>query len=74
MTQLIVSLEDTSMVGDIKKAIRLLKGVASVKVSKSPDQPNPQTLKAIADLEAGDTIVCKDFNDYLKLVENELPD
>lgn len=34
MTQLIVSLEDASMLSEIKKAICLLKGVASVKVSK----------------------------------------
>lgn len=31
MTQLIVSLEDTSMLSDIKKAIRMLRGVVSVR-------------------------------------------
>lgn len=45
MTQLIVSIEDASLLGDIKKAIRLLRGVASVKVSKSAEVPNPATVK-----------------------------
>ncbi len=74
MTQLIVSLDDNSMVSDIKKAIRLLKGVASVKVTKTIDTPNPTTIKAIEDVESGNTIRCNDFDDYLKLVNCELPD
>ncbi len=74
MTQLIVSLEDASMLSEIKKAICLLKGVASVKVSKRHDIPNATTIKAIDELENGQSIVCSDFNDYLKLVSRELPD
>lgn len=74
MTQLIVSIEDASLLGDIKKAIRLLRGVASVKVSKSAEVPNPATVKAIKDLEEGHSFVCEDFNDYLRLVSDELPD
>lgn len=74
MTQLIVSLEDSSMLSDIKKAIRKLKGVASVSVSESADLPNVTTAKAIQELEKGDTVVCEDFNAYLKLVSRELPD
>lgn len=74
MTQLIVSLEDTSMLADIKKAIRLLRGVVSVKESKTSDTPNATTLKAIEEVENGDTVTCQDFNDYLKLVSCELPD
>ena len=74
MTQLIVSLEDSSMLADIKNAIRMLKGVASVKVSKSANIPNATTIKAITELDNGNTIVCKDYNDYLKLVSRELPD
>ena len=60
MTQLIVSIEDASLLGDIKKAIRLLRGVA--------------TVKAIKDIEEGHSFVCEDFNDYLRLVSDELPD
>lgn len=74
MTQLIVSIEDASLLGDIKKAIRLLRGVASVKVSKSAEVPNPATVKAIKVIEEGHSFVCEDFNDYLRLVSDELPD
>ena len=62
------------MLGDIKKAIRLLRGVASVTVSKSAEVPNPATVKAIKDIEEGHSFVCEDFNDYLRLVSDELPD
>lgn len=74
MTELIVSLEDNSMLADIKKAIRMLRGVASVRVSKIPDIPNATTIKAIKELECGDTVVCENFEEYLKLVDRELSD
>ena len=74
MTRLIVSLEDTSMLSEIKNAIGLLKGVASVIVSKTSDIPNETTIKAIEDLENGNSIVCDSFADYQKLVRDELPD
>lgn len=70
MTQLIVSVEDASVLADIKKAIRLLKGVASVKVCKPGARPNATTLKAIDDAANGRTIKCGNFNSYLKFVEN----
>lgn len=74
MTQLIVSLEDTSKLADIKRAIRMLKGVVSVKIAKPEGQPNATTIKAMAELETGNTTVCEDYNAYLKLVSSELPD
>lgn len=70
MTQLIVSIEDASVLADIKKAIRLLRGVASVKECKSKIHPNKTTIQAIEDAANGRTIKCGDFNGYLKLVEN----
>lgn len=74
MTQLIVSLEDASVLADIKKAIGMLRGVVSVKESTIPDNINATTLKAIEEVERGDTFVCEDFEEYLKLVGRELPD
>lgn len=74
MTQLIVSLEDASMLSDIKKAIRMLRGVASVRVSETSDIPNSTTIRAIEELESGQTVVCEDFNAYMNLVNRDLPD
>ena len=74
MTQLIVSLEDASMLSDIKKAIRMLRGVASVRVSETSDIPNSTTIRAMEELESGQTVVCEDFNAYMNLVSRDLPD
>lgn len=73
MTQLIVSLEDNSMLGDIKKAIKLLRGVTSVKtygVSNKKSKINAETEEAINELESGRGIVCDDMDSYLRLVRN----
>ena len=70
MTQLIVSIEDASVLQDIKKAIKLLRGVKSVKICRQEAKPNSTTIKAIEDAANGKTIKCGDFNGYLKLVEN----
>lgn len=70
MTQLIVSIDDASVLNDIKKAIRLLRGVSSVRVHKTVNRPNKATVQAIEDAANGNTIKCGDFNDYLKFVEN----
>lgn len=70
MTQLIVSINDASVLADIKKAIKLLRGVSSVKVCRKEVRPNQTTIKAIEDAANGKTIKCGDFNGYLKLVEN----
>lgn len=73
MTQLIVSLEDNSMLNDIKKAIRLLRGVSSVKISKSSykeEKINAETEKAIQELESGGGIMCENMESYLKFVKD----
>ena len=70
MTQLIVSIEDASLLADVKKAIRLLRGVASVKVCKNEARPNKTTLQAIENAANGKTIKCGDFDGYLKTIEN----
>jgi len=74
MTQLIVSVEDASLLGDIRKAIKLLRGVASVSMGYEVGEPNPITMKALHEAENGQTIVCDTMEDYLKLVSDELQD
>ena len=69
MTQLIVSLEENSSLADIKKAIRMLRGVVSVKTSKKIDNPNKETVAAMKAADRGDTITCESFEDYLELVK-----
>lgn len=68
MTQLIVSIENPSMIADIRKAIKMIKGVVAVK----SDRPklNKATLAAIKDVEDGNTIHCGSFEDYKKLVSD----
>lgn len=74
MAQLIVSLEDNSLTGDIKKAIKMLRGVVSVRECDVNELPNDTTVAAIDELESGNTIVCEDFESYIKLVDGELQD
>lgn len=74
MTQLIVSIEDVSLLGDIRKAIKLLRGVASVQVSDVAGVSNEATLRAMHEVETGQTVVCDSMEDYLRLVDDELQD
>ena len=70
MTQLILNIEDASMLTQIKKACSLLRGVNSVKVvKKNEDIPNKATRKAMEAAKRGDTIKCASFEEYLKCVQ-----
>ncbi len=66
MTQLMVSVENPEMIRDIKKAIRMIRGVVSVRLQKPA--PNAATLAAIKEVEDGDGIFCDSFDEYLKTV------
>lgn len=68
MTQLIVSIEDNSMISDIEKAIGMLKGVVSV-TSSSTLTATDETLSAMKDAKEGNTIKCMSFEDYLEKVK-----
>lgn len=68
MTRLIVSLDDKTLLPNVKAAIRMLRGVTSVKVCKEDKIPNAKTLQAMREVENGDTMVCDTMDDYLKLV------
>ncbi len=66
MTQLMVSVENPEMIRDIKKAIRMIRGVVSVRLQKPA--PNATTLAAINEVEDGDGIFCDSFDEYLKTI------
>ncbi|MCM1368769.1 MAG: hypothetical protein NC204_00155 [Candidatus Amulumruptor caecigallinarius] len=68
MTQLTVSIENPDMLRDIKKAIKMIRGVVSVKTE--PPKPNPVTLAAIKEVENGEGIYCGSFDDYKRMVAN----
>lgn len=66
MTQLIVSIDNPTMIADIKKAIKMIRGVVSVKTEKT--KSNATTIAAIDDAVSGNTIHCGSFADYKNLV------
>lgn len=68
MTQLTVSIENPSMLPDIKKAIKMIRGVVSVKTEKT--LPNPVTMAAIEEVKSGKGIHCGSFAEYKRMVAN----
>lgn len=74
MTQLIVSLDDATMLNNVRTAIRMLRGVKSVKVYNDNKIPNSKTLKAMQEAESGNTIACDNIEEYLKLVNYDVQD
>lgn len=68
MTQLIVSLEDKSILAEIKNAIKMLRGV--VAVDEATDLPNQTTLDAMREAESGCVVVCENMEEYLKAVKD----
>lgn len=69
MTQIIVNIEDASLLNDIKRAIAMLRGVVSIVENKNAAlDSNNTTIEAINDAKDGNTIKCNSFEDYLNLV------
>ena len=68
MAQLIVTVEDASLLSDLKRAIKMLRGVTNISERKS-DSLNDVTKQAIADAREGRTIKCDSFEDYLRKVQ-----
>lgn len=66
MTQLIVNIEDVSLLSELKRAIMMLRGVVSI---SEKENVNETTLKAMEEAKNGNTIKCSSFEEYLKLVE-----
>lgn len=71
MTQLIVNIEDVSLLEKLKAAIKLLKGIGSVTERNESNitDYNETTLQAMEEAKAGDTIKCNSFEEYLELVK-----
>ncbi|MBQ6193856.1 MAG: hypothetical protein IJK43_05465 [Prevotella sp.] len=63
-TQMIVTLEDNAMVSEIKKALKLIRGIASVRVARVSDEPTitpamrSSIRRARRESARGETIVC----------------
>ena len=65
MTQLIVNIEDVSLLSELKRAIMMLRGVVSISEKKNV---NETTLKAMEEAKNGNTIKCSSFEGYLETV------
>ena len=69
MTQLIVTIEDASLLPDLKKAIKMSRGVENISVKKAETPLNETTLRAMRDVKEGHTIKCKSVEEYLEKVK-----
>ena len=70
MTQLIVNIEDTNLLSELKQAILMLRGVVSISErDEASIGLNETTLKAMEEARSGETIKCNSFEEYLKLVQ-----
>ena len=69
MPQLIVTIEDASLLPDLKKAIKMLRGVGNISVKKAETPLNENTLRAMRDVKEGHTIKCKSVEEYLEKVK-----
>ena len=69
MAQLIVTVEDASLLPDLKKAIKMLRGVGNISVKKAEAPLNETTLRAMRDVKEGRTVKCKSFEEYLEKVK-----
>lgn len=69
MAQLIVAVDDLELLPDLKRAIKMLRGVKDITVQKTVDVPNKTTQRAIEELKEGKTIKCRSFEEYLAKVK-----
>lgn len=71
MTQLIVNIEDVSLLEELKAAIRMLRGTGTIteRNDSTPVEYNKTTIQAMEDAQNGDTISCSNFEEYLELVK-----
>ena len=62
-----ITLEENAVVSDIKKALKMIRGVASVRVANSSkaETPSKTTIKAINDVRASKTFKASSVDDLL---------
>ena len=61
MAQLVVTIDDSKLLPDLKKAIKMLKGVTHISVNKNVSKANKKNLEAIRDAKNDNTIKCDSF-------------
>lgn len=69
MTQIIVTVEDANLLSDLKRAIKMLRGVSDISVKRAEKKCTDSTLRAMKDAKEGRTIKCANFEDYLEKVK-----
>lgn len=69
MTQLVVTIEDSELLPELKRAIKMLRGVKDITVCRTTDISNESTKRAIKEWQEGKTVKCKDFEEYLTKVK-----
>ncbi|MCM1030909.1 MAG: hypothetical protein NC410_05630 [Oscillibacter sp.] len=69
MTQIIITIEDLELLPELKRAIKMLRGVKDITVCKTTDIPNKTTKQAIKEWQEGKTVKCRDFEEYLMKVK-----
>jgi hypothetical protein len=62
-----ITLEDNAVLSDIKNALKMIRGVASVRVTNlsKAEVPNKTTIKAINDVRAGKTFKASSVDELL---------
>lgn len=66
MTELVVKVEDASLLTDIKRAIKMLKGVTSVTLPKRAKKTGIE--KGLEDIRKGNVFHAKDSEDLIKQI------
>ncbi len=76
MTQMIITLEDNALIADIKKALKLIRGVASVRVATigdgntiTPAMRLSSYERSLRDLDEGRVYEYDSLNDLIKEIE-----
>lgn len=75
-SQMIITLEDNALVADIKKALKMIRGIASVRVAKISDDKSitPTMLRSInkarKEYENGETISCSTPEDMQRYFDS----
>ena len=71
MTQLIVNIEDASLLEELKAAIKMLRGIGTITERNDSNsvEYNETTIQAMEEAKNGDTIKCSNFEEYLELVK-----
>ena len=66
MTELVVRVEDASLLTDIKRAIKMLRGVTSVTLTKRAKKTGIE--KGLEDIRKGNVYYAKDSEDLIKQI------